>query len=96
MQTKFTINGWEDYWNLFDLLTESLVKSEQYECVVELKKSKKLVNGLTDGWFQFLFHFSDTVNTYKDRMSESEIEIAKFLISSLKKTLYRKDSPDKY
>jgi hypothetical protein len=95
MKTTFTINSWEDYWDLFNLLIESLVKSEQYECVTELERSRKYVNGMTDGWLDFLFHFSNTFNTYKGSMSEFEISVSEFLISSLKKTLYRKDPPSR-
>src|SRR5690606_37423449 len=48
------VESWEEYWKLFDNLCNSLNLDNKQFIVTELKDAQQYVNGLTDGWYEFL------------------------------------------
>jgi hypothetical protein len=76
-----------DYWKLFEQLCSSLIRNEKEDIVNKLKDAQKYVNGLSDGWYEFLNHFQMTIISNRSRLNQEEIELSDFLLSTLKKSL---------
>jgi hypothetical protein len=55
------IETWADYWNLFDNLCHSLTGHNHAEVAVSVQEAQKYVNGLTDGWHEFLHCFQQVM-----------------------------------
>jgi hypothetical protein len=83
-------NNWQDYWTNFDKLIESLRTNNLTSCISELKSAQLHVNGLTDGWFEFLLAFEESINKFRDQLSKEQIDYADFLITSLRKVLTKR------
>lgn len=66
----------EEYWNKFDQLIQSLQKDKNFDVVLELKEAQRYVNGMTDGWFEFLNEFNRIMATNRDRLSRQQIDLA--------------------
>jgi hypothetical protein len=49
-----TFHSWEDYHRTVKALMGALESDGHHEAVAELKSGYQCVNGLTDGWAQFL------------------------------------------
>lgn len=81
------INSWEEYWLLFDNLCDALKSNNKQFVVTELKEAQKHVNGLTDGWHEFLEKFEKVNNTYGKEFSTDQTNLAKTLIQNLKSSL---------
>ena len=81
------IKSWEEYWNLFDSLCNSLNRDDKPFVVTELKEAQKYVNGLTDGWHEFLDRFEKVNNTYHKSFSQEQNNLAKTLLQNLKISL---------
>ena len=81
---------WEDYWKVFDELCFILTTKEKTEIVLEFKDAQKYVNGMTDGWFQFLEAFKTVYNDNFEELEISDKENCKLLILTLEKTLKRR------
>ncbi len=84
---EFKINGWQDYWKLFDSLISLLKEHKQNEIITEFKDAQLNVNGLTDGWFEFHKAFKNSLIANKEKLTEEELEIAEYLIESLGQSL---------
>ena len=84
------MTDWQDYWNLFDELIGLLTETNQTKIINEFKEAQTNVNGLTDGWFEFLFAFEKSMQSNRQDMTADQKEIAEFLIDSLKTTLKRR------
>lgn len=84
---KLEINSWSDYWLIFDKLIDLLKAENKDDIVLDFMDAKKFVNGLTDGWYEFKFAMAKTINTNKRLMSDEQIQIAKFLSTTLDKSL---------
>jgi hypothetical protein len=84
---KFKINSWQDYWALFDKLIDKLSAEKKDQIVAELKNAQRIVNGLTDGWYEFKFAFEKSLKSNRSMMTQDQLEIADFLILSLNKSL---------
>ena len=81
------IKSWSDYWKIFDNLCLSLTNQGKTKIVQEFKEAQKYVNGLTDGWFDFLDKFK---TSYQDNLNDLEIEDkekSKLLIDALSASL---------
>jgi len=78
---------WDDYWKNFDQLCSMLTMNNKTKIETELQKAKRYVNGLTDGWYDFLNAFTAIIDNNKKDLSTEEHQLAEFLLSSLKKSL---------
>jgi len=85
--TKYIVNGWQDYWTLFNDLVEQLKADHQDQLVLDLVDAQQYINGLTDGWFEFKFAFEKSLQIHRNKMSIDQIDIADFLIKTLNKSL---------
>ena len=84
---EYSLNGWQDYWKIFDDLIDLLKTDNQDQIILEFKDAQKYVNGLTDGWFEFKFAFEKSLKSNRTEMTVEQKEIADFLISTLNKSL---------
>ncbi len=84
------IVNWDEYWKLFDNLCSSLNLDNKQYVVTELKDAQQHVNGLTDGWHEFLGKFEKVNNTYNKDFSEEQNSLAKTLIQNLKSSLHNR------
>lgn len=84
---EYTIKEWQDYWRLFDNLIDLLLADKLYNIVSEFKDAQKHVNGLTDGWYEFKFAFEKSMNSNGNRLTQKQLDIAKFLIVKLNESL---------
>lgn len=87
---SYKINEWKDYWEIFNELINSLENSNKEDVVIEFKDSQKYLNGLTDGWFDFLNAFSASVKNNINNLTQEQKDIAEFLISTLNNLLMRR------
>jgi hypothetical protein len=81
------ITNWDEYWKLFDNLCSSLNLDNKQFIVTELKDAQQHVNGLTDGWHEFLNKFEKVNNAYKKNFSQEQYNLAQTLIQNLKSSL---------
>jgi hypothetical protein len=81
---------WEEYWNSFDNFSLSLQKSDRGQITELLKEAKLHVNGMTDGWFEFVDIFESAINSNKDKLQKAELDDAIELIDFIKKPLTRR------
>ena len=76
-------NFWQDY----DRLCNSLVELDKKVIAEDLKKVKLYVNGLTDGWFDFMLEFENVIKENYEDLSVEKKNIADNLLLELKKSL---------
>ncbi len=81
------IASWEEYWKLFDNLCSSLNLDNKQFVVTELEDAQRHVNGLTDGWHEFLDRFEKVNNAYNKTFSSEQNYLARTLIQNLKRSL---------
>ena len=81
------ISNWDEYWKLFENLCSSLNLDNKQFIVTELKDAQQHVNGLTDGWHEFLDKFEKVNNAYAKDFSQEQHNLAKTLIQNLKSSL---------
>jgi len=81
------IKSWEEYWNLFDSLCNSLNHDNKQFIVTELKEAQKHVNGLTDGWYGFLDEFEKVNKSRSQLFSQEQNNMIQTLIQNLKSSL---------
>lgn len=86
----YTLNGWQDYWKIFDELMELLNFDNKGEIIVEFIDAKKYVNGLTDGWYDFKFAFEKTLEVNRKNLTKEQTHIADFLLSEINDSLTNK------
>lgn len=78
-----TYFSWENFWSWFDFLVQQLNDAGQENTVQKLRESKSFVNGLTDGWHDFLNAFKHAILSDGDKLTVEQMEIASSLISFL-------------
>jgi len=78
------INNWEEYWKTYDLLISKIEKDNLAKIAIDLKTIKCYVNGLTDGWYDFLKGFEDVIKNNRNLLSSEEIEISTLLLNYIK------------
>lgn len=76
-----------DFWEDYDRLYKSLIEFDKKVIAEDLKKVKSYVNGLTDGWFDFMVEFENVIKEHYEDLSADEKNIAENLLSELKKSL---------
>jgi hypothetical protein len=81
---------WESYWNAFDNFSLTMNNSNREEISELLEEAKLHVNGMTDGWFEFVDIFENAIGSNKDKLDKREIDIAIELIDFIKKPLKRR------
>lgn len=81
------IESWEEYWKLFDNLCNSLNLDNKQFIVTELKDAQQYVNGLTDGWHEFLDRLEKINTAYNKTFSHEQNNLVKKLIINLKSSL---------
>ena len=77
------IEGWSEYWNYYDSLCKSI---NDEELINELNEAKKYVNGMTDGWYDFLNAFESAISNSSGLNSKQQA-LSEQLIKELKGTL---------
>ena len=86
---NYEVNNFEEYWIKYDSLVKNLKKEHQFELANKLVDAKKNVNGLTDGWFEFKNEFEVAIKQYKSILNNVNLELALFLIKTIKLSLER-------
>lgn len=81
------IETWADYWDLFDKLCLSLIDRGRGEIASILRETQQYVNGLTDGWHEFLIRFQQTLDRNIEFLNGYERDLGNCLIKELKQTL---------
>jgi uncharacterized damage-inducible protein DinB len=84
---NYNIKEWKDYWDIFNELIKSLENSNKENIVLEFKSSQRFLNGLTDGWYEFLNAFSTSVENNSNNLTKEQKYMSEFLISTLKNLL---------
>jgi hypothetical protein len=77
----------QDYWKKYDLLCSELEDEGKQNIVKELQNAQLYVNGLTDGWYDFLNAFEKTIRNEKLQgqtqiLAETLIETLKFRLDN--------------
>ncbi|MCK0136178.1 hypothetical protein [Arenibacter sp. S6351L] len=75
----------QDYWKKFDILCSDLKADGKQTLIDELRKAQSYVNGLTDGWYDFLNAFEKALKTHKLEGKTQQLAIE--LIETLKNRL---------
>jgi hypothetical protein len=84
---EIKINDWTGYWNYFDRLCAMRKDNNKEDVVAQLRKAQLYVNGLTDGWFEFLYSFEEVIKNNKGELTKDEKELAEKLIALLRKSI---------
>jgi hypothetical protein len=84
---KFNLSSSQDYWDLFNELIELLEADNKTSIVSDFKNAQKYLNGLTDGWYEFKYALEKSLKSNRQLMTEKQINITEFLISSLNQSL---------
>lgn len=79
------MESWNQYWDMFDKLCLSLEQRGESDLAQNLRDSQRYVNGLTDGWWDFLERFRALVVLEDKRLLPDEQK----LVSTLDSTLHR-------
>lgn len=80
------INNRSEYWQRYDTLCSN-IKSENNQLAEQLINAKLHVNGLTDGWYDFLSLFKELIFKNADTLSSDCKVQADILITQLEKVL---------
>jgi hypothetical protein len=83
------MTSWDDYWKTFDLLIDKLKQGGQGQIGKELKDVQRLVNGMTDGWFDFKTGMEKILELNKVKMTADQVDILNNLIEGLTDSLNR-------
>ena len=86
---NYEVNNFEEYWIKYDSLVKNLKKEHQFELADKFVDAKKNVNGLTDGWFEFTNEFEVLIKQNKSILNIVNLELALFLIKTIKSSLER-------
>lgn len=88
----YILNNWQDFWKLFDELIGKLNSDNKDEIAFEFNEAMKLVNGLTDGWYEFKFAFEKLFHVKKHHLTKEEYQLAEFLLITLNKSFPNDDN----
>lgn len=80
------LNNWSEYWQMYDILCHN-IKSEDEQLAKSLIDAKLYVNGLTDGWHEFLNLFKELIFKNSYNLSLDCKVQANSLISQLENAL---------
>ena len=79
-----------DYWKIFDQFIEELNAKSQIDIAIEFIDAKKCINGLTDGWFDFIFAIERVIIKHKNNLTAEQTNISNFLLEVVNKYLMNK------
>jgi hypothetical protein len=72
----------KEYWIQFDELCNSILKNGNQNAYDELNLAKLNVNGMTDGWYEFLLVTEKVLDTHN--ISDDDQKTARILIDLLR------------
>ena len=75
----------KEYWIQFDELCNSILKNGNQNAYDELKDAKLYVNGMTDGWYEFIIATEKVLDKHK--ISDVDQKTARILIDVLRNRL---------
>jgi len=75
----------KEYWSQYDELCRSILANGNQLAYDELKKAALYVNGMTDGWFEFLIAFETALENHK--LTDEQNKTARLLIDVLRSRL---------
>jgi len=84
------IKNWDDYWNIFRDLCAAFQKNNRSHIEQELIEARLHVNGMTDGWYEFLELFEKSMINNKDALTKNELEVSGLLIKYVKDPLTKR------
>lgn len=71
-----------DYWKKYDAFNQSFKQSDRNEISIGLEDARSYVNGLTDGWHEFLVRLKEIRSSFTT-LTNSELETLDKMISEL-------------
>ncbi|HAF29513.1 MAG TPA: hypothetical protein DCG75_10740 [Bacteroidales bacterium] len=77
----------ENYWNVFEDYCEKLDKAEQFELSNNLKEAKKYINGLTDGWHDYLEKIKQIKIDHESSLKPDDLITLNYLIKEVEKKI---------
>ncbi len=80
------INNTLDFWTAYENLCKSLMEADKKIIADSLKKAQMYVNGMTDGWFDFMDAFEKTIQANQASLNIEEKNTAHALLGELKKS----------
>lgn len=75
-----------DYWKKYEAFNQSFKQSDRNEISIGLEDARSYVNGLTDGWHEFLVRLKEIRNSFTT-LTNSELETLEKMISELETNL---------
>jgi len=75
----------KEYWIQFDEVCNSILKNGNQNAYDELNDAKLCVNGMTDGWYEFIIATEKVLDKYK--ISVTDQKTARILIDLLRSRL---------
>lgn len=75
-----------DYWKKYEAFNQSFKQSDRNEISIGLEDARSYVNGLTDGWHEFLVRLKEIRNSFTT-LTNSELETLDKMISELETNL---------
>lgn len=84
------MDSWKEYWAMFDVLCTSLEQRGETDTMQSLRECQRYVNGLTDGWWDFLERFRSAVKYSDVSLLEHERELIATLESTLHEALTKR------
>tara|TARA_R110001632_G_scaffold230106_2_gene367159 strand:+ start:28 stop:273 length:246 start_codon:yes stop_codon:yes gene_type:complete len=75
-----------DYWKKYEAFNKSFKQSDRNEISIGLEDARTYVNGLTDGWHEFLVRLKEIRNSFTT-LTNSELETLDKMIRELETNL---------
>ncbi|ASO05242.1 hypothetical protein [Arenibacter algicola] len=75
-----------DYWKKYEAFNKSFKQSDRNEISIGLEDARSYVNGLTDGWHEFLVRLKEIRNSFTT-LTNSELETLDKMIRELETNL---------
>ena len=75
-----------DYWKKYEAFNQSFKQSDRNEISIGLEDARSYVNGLTDGWHEFLVRLKEIRNSFTT-LTNSELETLDKMIRELETNL---------
>ncbi|MBC5773883.1 hypothetical protein H8S95_07395 [Pontibacter sp. KCTC 32443] len=73
----------EYYWDTFQEFIKKLETQKHFELVEELEDAQKYVNGLTDGWYEFLNKLKVIYDQSSHVLAKDDSDKLKYLVESI-------------
>lgn len=75
-----------EYWELYQMLYFNIEKKNEL-LAQQLRQIQSYINGLTDGWYDFLTSFKKIVSDNFNNIALEDLELADLLIATLETSL---------